>query len=171
MFVSLLAGAALIFGIMFLGNWLMRSPAGSLKRRLGSGLIPLLLLIVIALALTGRLGLAFAALVAMAPWIMRGLQLWQAGGLIRSLLRPRHPKAGPSQYHHNSGPTPPSPPPNNRMSREEALRVLGLPDIATPEDIHAAYRRLMAQVHPDKGGSDWMAAKLNEARDRLLTGK
>ena len=68
-------------------------------------------------------------------------------------------------------PASPPTPPAARMSREEALRVLGLPEGSGEAEIHAAYRRLMSQLHPDKGGTDWMAAKLNEARDRLLGGK
>lgn len=54
------------------------------------------------------------------------------------------------------------------LSREEALEVLGLEEGASEKEITDAYRRLMAQVHPDKGGSDWMAAKLNAARRTLL---
>lgn len=54
------------------------------------------------------------------------------------------------------------------MTHDEALEVLGLDSGATADDIRAAYRRLMAQAHPDKGGSTWMAAKLNEARAVLL---
>jgi len=55
-----------------------------------------------------------------------------------------------------------------RMSRTEALRVLGLMPGASPEDIRAAHRRLMMDAHPDRGGSDAMAAKLNEAKSVLL---
>jgi hypothetical protein len=54
------------------------------------------------------------------------------------------------------------------MSREEALRVLGLKEGASEEDVRAAHRRLMLQNHPDKGGSDYLAAKINEAKDVLL---
>ena len=54
------------------------------------------------------------------------------------------------------------------MSREEAYQVLGLKPDATQADIKAAHRRLMATAHPDHGGSDWIAARLNQARDVLL---
>lgn len=54
------------------------------------------------------------------------------------------------------------------MSREEALAVLGLTEEATPDDIRAAHRRIIGQIHPDQGGSDYLAAKANQARDRLL---
>ncbi len=62
-----------------------------------------------------------------------------------------------------------SPPPGTgAMSRDEALRILGLPATAGRDEIKAAYRRLMAQLHPDRGGSDYLAAKVNQAKDFLL---
>jgi curved DNA-binding protein CbpA len=54
------------------------------------------------------------------------------------------------------------------MTREEAYRVLGLEPGATPEQIAAAYRELMKRVHPDQGGSAYLAAKLNQAKALLL---
>jgi hypothetical protein len=63
------------------------------------------------------------------------------------------------------------PPPRGRagrMTREEALQVLGLQAGADEAAIRAAHRRLMRGAHPDQGGSDWLASRLNEARDTLL---
>lgn len=57
-----------------------------------------------------------------------------------------------------------------QMSREEALEVLGLDEDAGADEIREAHRRLMQQVHPDKGGSDYLAAQINRARDVLLKG-
>jgi curved DNA-binding protein CbpA len=54
------------------------------------------------------------------------------------------------------------------MSRDEALRILGLSADATEADIKAAYHRLIAGLHPDRGGSAYLAAKINEARDVLM---
>jgi len=57
---------------------------------------------------------------------------------------------------------------NGAMSREEAFEVLGLEPDASEEAIKAAYHRLIAGLHPDKGGSTYLAAKINQAREVLL---
>jgi hypothetical protein len=63
----------------------------------------------------------------------------------------------------------PKPPPRSgKMSRDEALQMLGLKASASEQEIKDAHRRLMMKVHPDQGGSDYLAAKLNEAKDVLL---
>ena len=55
-----------------------------------------------------------------------------------------------------------------RMPRAEALDVLGLHDPVTEAEVRAAYLRLIRVAHPDGGGSDWLAARVNQARDTLL---
>lgn len=54
------------------------------------------------------------------------------------------------------------------MSRAEAYDVLGLRAGASEAEIKEAHRRLMRGAHPDHGGSDWLAARINQARDVLL---
>ena len=51
---------------------------------------------------------------------------------------------------------------------EEAYAILGLAPGADVEAIRAAHRRLMKQLHPDHGGTDYLATKINRARDVLL---
>lgn len=116
-------------------------------------------------------------------WLLAGTALtlvllrlgrqWAAGGLalaaglawrfLPRLLSGPHRQTPPSgQAPHSARPKP--------MSRNEALQVLGLPESATRDEITAEYRRLMKQLHPDRGGTDYLAAQVNEAR-RVLLGR
>jgi hypothetical protein len=59
-------------------------------------------------------------------------------------------------------------PASGDMSVEEALAILGLEPGADAEAVKEAHRRLMVKLHPDHGGSDYLATKINRARDVLL---
>ena len=101
------------------------------------------------LLLTGRGASALLAAVLLGPL---ALSWWQEGR-----LPARGRPAG-------------TPPRTGRMPRSEALAVLGLQDPVSEADIRAAWVRLMRVAHPDGGGSDWLAARVNQARDTLLGG-
>ena len=54
------------------------------------------------------------------------------------------------------------------MDRAQALQVLGLGEDASASDVKDAHRRLISGMHPDHGGSDFLAAQINQAKDVLL---
>lgn len=61
------------------------------------------------------------------------------------------------------------PPPSfANPGRDEALQILGLTGNPSRDEIIAAHRRLINKLHPDRGGSDFLAARVNQARDILL---
>jgi DnaJ homolog subfamily C member 19 len=147
----LLLGTAILTVLLLGLRAFERAPVGTiytlLKWIAAFGGIALTLL----LFLSGRGAQALGGLVLVGPLLWRR---WHQGS------------AGFSRF--TSAGSPPPPRQSSSMTRQEAYEVLGLKPGADADAIHAAHRRLMRTAHPDAGGSDWLASRVNQARDVLL---
>lgn len=83
--------------------------------------------------------------------------------LLESYLQQRFP--GDSGFNRQQQDSPPS---NHTLGRAEAFAVLGLDEGASRDEIIAAHRQLIQKLHPDRGGNDYLAAQINQAKDLLL---
>ncbi|MBK1650422.1 molecular chaperone DnaJ [Rhabdochromatium marinum] len=93
----------------------------------------------------------------------------QSAAVLRAYLERRFSGASQGSQHDSgragAGKAAPT---SGRLSLEEAGAILGLSPGADPAAIRDAHRRLMQKLHPDRGGSDYLAAKINAAKQRLL---
>ncbi len=145
--VMLAAGLAMLAALLFAARSFSRASVATVK----SLLVWIAALAGISLAclllLTGRGAAALSGLVLFGPLIW---SWWKRHAGASPIGRDRPPiRVGP-------------------MKRAEALQVLGLTDPVSDSDVRAAWVRLMRVAHPDGGGSDWLAARINQAKDVLL---
>lgn len=136
----------LILGIYALYRFFLTADIDQIKSLILSAFTVTVCLALFILAVTGRLPAAIAIISAIAPFAVA----YYTKRMKRS--------AYDSQV--DDAPKP--------MTASEALEVLGLQEGASDKDIKDAYKKLMKKVHPDQEGSEWMAAKLNQAKDLLL---
>lgn len=139
--VYLLLGIGVIMAVLGLYRFLMKAPPREIKTLFLSAAAVGVALAALFMTVTGKLPAAIAILTALWP-------------IATSYMRMKKTAPPPSQ--------------NLPLTKAEAYDVLGLKQGAGEEDIRAAHLRLMKKVHPDQKGSDWLAKKINAARDLLL---
>lgn len=129
-----------------------------IAKHIRSALLFTIAAVFIFLGVTGRLNSLFALIGVLIAFLLRVLPvLFNYAPTLHNLWQ-RFTKG-----HSKS-----SADPKNIMSAEEALEVLGLKANASEEEIIAAHRKLIQKIHPDRGGSDYLASKINLAKKVLL---
>ncbi|MCG7198281.1 molecular chaperone DnaJ [Marinobacter pelagius] len=116
------------------------------------------------MVLTGRVHVITAAIAAVIPLLRKVPSLLKYAPALARMMGREIPD--PREYSgQQSARTPPS---GSEMSEREACEVLGVEPGCPKEDVIAAHRRLIQKLHPDRGGNDYLAAKINEAKQVLL---
>ncbi|MEE2746564.1 MAG: hypothetical protein VX617_06755 [Pseudomonadota bacterium] len=111
------------------------------------------------------MSLSFEDLIALMETIRDDNQSTQVLG---AYMERYHAETWQSYNKSNNEAKPDSPGDDEPMTREEALKVLGLKEGVTESDIKEAHRRLMSKIHPDHGGSNYLATLLNKAKEHLI---
>jgi hypothetical protein len=148
-----LALVALV-GVMWYLSWYNKTDREQRNKSLISILLYSCAAALLILVITGRIPWLFAILSAATPWIHRALTM-------KAMWNRFNQPGGQQQQQ-------PSPPKTAEMTEKEAREILGLESSASEQEIVAAHKNLMQKIHPDKGGSDYLAAQINQARDTLL---
>ena len=118
-----------------------------------TGKLPALAALAAPVAAFGRKLWSLRGLLSMFPQLRSILGLGAAAGAAGSARGDTHQPARPS---------------DQPMTTKRAAEILGVPEDATAIEIRAAHRKLMGKMHPDKDGTDYLAALINEARDFLM---
>lgn len=113
------------------------------------------------LAITGHLNLITALIGGLIALMPKALQLLRYLPIINRFRQQANQQSGQQQNQQASAG-------KTAMSRDQACEILGIKPGCNKEEIITAHRRMMQKVHPDRGGSDFLAAQINRAKDTLL---
>ncbi len=117
----------------------------------------------VVLAATGRMHWIYAlggTIVAFTPRVISALKYLPLLNRFRQQYTQQNSQQSGQQSAGKANP--------GNMTAAQAREVLGVKADASKEEIIKAHKRMMQKVHPDRGGSDYLAAQLNQAKDTLL---
>jgi len=156
--IRLILLLAVLLGALYLVRWFLTTPAETVATTIRKSLWLLLGLGLIFLAVTGKLNIIFAFIGSAIPLIARYLpHILRLLGVAKAIK-----SNGTGQQNHSPAYS------TLAMNEQRALSILGLQKGASKNDIIEAHKRLMQKMHPDKGGSEELAAQINHAKDTLL---
>lgn len=138
-------------------NQLAKEDPAERRRGLIQAALLLAFVVIVLLTVTGRLHWIGAVIAASIPVVKYLLSI------ALRLLPFLGARFRPTQAQNRAAPSN-----NGNMTRTDALKVLGLDESADKDAIIDTHRQLMQKVHPDRGGSDDLAARINQAKDTLL---
>ncbi len=117
--------------------------------------------VLLLLGISGHLSLITAAIAGLFAMTPRILQYAKYIPFIQQKFQQNPPPGGyQNQQTASTG--------RSDISKQQAYKILGLTPGCSREEIIAAHKRIMQKVHPDRGGSDYLAAQINQAKDMLL---
>lgn len=169
--IRLLGVAIIVLLVLYLLRRLLTTQPQAITAALRRGLPFFAVALLVVLAVTGHLNWLFAAIASLFAALPRFLPLARHIPLLRKFYQRykshQHNRADQTGQEH-PGSRPRDSNASGRMSENEAYKILGLEPGASREQIIASHRQLIQKLHPDRGGSSYLATKLNEARETLL---
>ena len=146
-------GIIFLVSIIFFVDWLSAKNKKELNKKINLIIIFLSILIGIIL-LIGGLYLYSPLFFSIAAWFLRKKIIFD---VLLNIFRKKQ-KSNQNDY-------------NQKMSLNESYKLLGIDENASKEVIIKSHKELIRKLHPDKGGSSYLSARVNEARDIILAEK
>ena len=166
MAAKLFLAVVVLIGVMWFLGWYNRATPQQRNRSLRSIFLYAIGIVILVLVLTGRIPWLFAIISAAVPWISRAMTARRAWKFFDNFRKSRG-----NHQQQSSAPDGPGGPGSNtsgNIDLAESYKILGLEPGATQQEIIEAHRKLMNKIHPDRGGSDYLASRINQAKEALL---